>query len=103
MKQRWLNIGRPTELHFSPGAAVRIEDKWLAIFPLDGGFVAIDNACPHAGAPLCDGSVQDGKVACCLHLWEFDLRTGTCDVGVAWNVASYPVRITDGVLQVALP
>ena len=42
---------------------------------------SIDNACPHASAPLCDGTVMDGKVICHLHLWEFDVKTGVCDVG----------------------
>ena len=103
MSERWIAVGRPEELRFAPGAAVRVADRWLAIFPLDGGYVALDNACPHAGAPLCDGSVQDGRVICYLHLWEFDLRTGKSDMGDEWSVGSYAVRVEGGVLQVALP
>src|SRR5262249_43957464 len=98
----WIDIGPPHALRFTPGAEVRIEDRWLAIFPLDGGYVALDNACPHAGAPLCDGTVLDGRVVCSLHLWEFDLRTGACDVGPAWNARTYPVRLHEGRLQVAI-
>src|SRR5262249_32814089 len=75
MSGRWIPVGRPADLRFTPGAAVRVEDRWLAIFPLDGGYVALDNSCPRAGAPLCDGSVLDGKVVCYRHLSEFDLRT----------------------------
>ena len=44
--------------------------------------------------------VLDGKVICYLHCWEFDLRTGVCDVGREWNVKTYPVREVDGRLQV---
>ncbi|MGE3173590.1 MAG: Rieske (2Fe-2S) protein [Planctomycetota bacterium] len=102
--RRWVAIGRPDELQFTPGAAVRIGDHWIAVFPLQGEpdrqWVAIDNACPHAGAPLCDGAVLDGKVVCSLHLWEFDLRTGACDIGADWNVRTWPVRLRDGVLEV---
>ena len=103
MSGRWVSVGRPEDLRFTPGAVVRIGNHWIAIFRLGDGYAAIDNACPHAGAPLCDGSVQDGKVACALHLWEFDLRTGACDVGKEWDVASYPVRMEGGELQIALP
>lgn len=96
----WHPIGRPESLRFDPGVAVRAGNRRVAVFPLDGGYAAIDNACPHASAPLCDGSLLGDKVVCMLHLWEFHLRTGACDVGPQWNVATYPVRVRDGVLEV---
>lgn len=100
---RWIDVGPVADLKFAPGAPIEVEGRWLAVFPLDGGYVAIDNACPHASAPLCDGTVLDGKVICYLHLWEFDLRTGACEVGAEWNVKSYAARVTDGRLAVELP
>lgn len=102
-EHRWVDAGDLEEIEFRPGAAIRIEDKWIAVFPLDGGYVALDNACPHAGAPLCDGTVMNGKVICFLHAWEFDLRTGASDVGPEWNVRTYPVRVVDGRLHLGLP
>lgn len=98
----WHPIGRPEDLRFEPGAAVRVGNHRIAVFPLDGGYVAIDNACPHASAPLCDGAVLGGKVVCSLHLWEFDLRTGSCDVGPQWNVRTYPVRCRGDQLEVGV-
>ena len=100
---RWVDLGRVADLRFQPGAPVKVEGRWIAVFPLDGGYTAIDNACPHASAPLCDGTVLDGKVVCYLHCWEFDLRTGACDVGDEWNVRTYAVREADGRLLVDLP
>ena len=82
---------------------MHVGGRWLAVFPLDGGYVTIDNACPHASAPLCDGTVLDGQVVCSLHLWQFDLRTGACDVGPQWNVRTYPTRVVDGRLEIELP
>jgi nitrite reductase (NADH) small subunit len=98
----WVDVGSLAEMQFTPGCPVRVGEHWLAIFRLGDELVAIANACPHAGAPLCDGSVLDGKVVCYLHCWEFDLRTGACDVGKEWNVATYPVRLVDGRVQVAV-
>lgn len=100
---RWVDAAALADLNFAPGAAVQVEGRWLAVFPLDGGYEAIDNACPHASAPLCDGTVLDGKVVCYLHLWEFDLKTGRCDVGDEWNVAHYATRVVDGRLEIELP
>ncbi|MCB9878688.1 MAG: Rieske (2Fe-2S) protein [Planctomycetes bacterium] len=99
---RWVDLGRVADLRFQPGAPVKVEGRWIAVFPLDGGYTAIDNACPHASAPLCDGTVLDGHVVCALHLWQFDLRTGACDVGEVWNVRHYEVRQVDDRLELAL-
>ncbi|MBL9078035.1 MAG: nitrite reductase small subunit NirD [Planctomycetes bacterium] len=99
----WVDVGAIADLKFTPGAPVRVHDRWIAIFRLDRDWCAIDNACPHASAPLCDGTVLDGKVVCFLHCWEFDLRTGACDVGPQWNVRTYPVREQDGRLAVDWP
>ena len=100
---RWVDVGAIAELEFQPGATVKIGENWIALFQKDGGYRAIDNVCPHAGAPLADGSVLDGKIVCFLHCWEFDLDTGACDVGAEWSVRTYPVREQDGRLSIELP
>ena len=99
----WTDVGALADLKFQPGAPVRVGDRWLALFRHDGRLVAIDNACPHASAPLCDGSVVDGKVVCFLHCWQFDLATGACDIGPEWNVRTYPVREEHGRVLVGVP
>lgn len=97
----WIDVGALADLKFTPGAPVRVGDRVVAIFRTGDTLRAIDNACPHASAPLCDGTVLDGKVVCFLHHWEFDLATGACDVGAQWNVRTYPVRVADGRVFVA--
>lgn len=103
----WTPVARPEDLRFDPGAPVKLHGHWLAIFRTDEGgavhYHAIDNACPHASAPLCGGTQMGRKVVCSLHLWEFDLETGACDVGADWSVTTYPCRLRDGVLEVGLP
>lgn len=99
----WHDVGPPGDLRFAPGAAVHVAGRWFALFRDGAEWRALDNACPHAGAPLCDGTVLGGKVICFLHCWEFDLRTGACDVGREWDVATYPVREVGGRLQIGLP
>lgn len=99
----WVDVGALTDLRFGPGAPVRIGEHWLAIFRVGDALRAIDNACPHASAPLCDGAVIDGKVVCFLHHWEFDLETGACDVGPQWGVRAYAVRVADGRVLVEWP
>ena len=100
---RWIDVGVIAEMKFAPGFPVMVEGKWIALFRLDDGYTAIDNVCPHASAPLCDGTVLDGKVVCYLHLWEFDLRTGMCDVGEQWSVQHYPTRVVEDRLEIEVP
>lgn len=99
----WVDIGPVSALVFGPGAPFTVEGRRLAAFRHGDGYRVIDDACPHASAPLCDGAVLDGKVICHLHLWEFDLETGACDVGEEWSVQTYATRVIDGRLHVELP
>ena len=99
----WIDIGPIADLKLDPGAPVHMNGKWLAIFQLEDGYDAIDNACPHASAPLCDGTLREGKIVCPLHLWEFDIKTGACDVGGDWGVQTYPTRVVNDRLEVDLP
>jgi 3-phenylpropionate/trans-cinnamate dioxygenase ferredoxin subunit len=71
---------------------VEVEGRSIGVFNVGGTFHALRNACPHQGAPLCEGSVQgtalpsrpgehrwarDGEILRCpWHGWEFDVTTG---------------------------
>jgi nitrite reductase (NADH) small subunit len=81
-----------------PGACVRFElpdGDELAVFNVGGEFYAIDNSCPHKGAPLSEGTVCGHVVECGLHGWQFNVRTGEC-LTVRDRLRSYPVRVEDG-------
>jgi NAD(P)H-dependent nitrite reductase small subunit len=61
---------------------------------------AIDNICPHRGAPLHEGFVKDGYVTCPWHQWQFQLQDGVCRNIPQMRTASYPVDIRDGVIWI---
>ena len=100
---RWIDVGAISDLKFEPGTAVKVEGTWIGLFRLGEGYAAIDNLCPHAGAPLCDGTRMGDTIVCALHCWEFDLATGACEVGAEWNVRRYAVREANGRLQIEWP
>lgn len=60
------------------GALVRLEyaPRHVLVALVDGAPVAIEDACNHAGASLADGPRDGCVVACPLHGYRFDLRTG---------------------------
>ena len=56
---------------------VALEDGQIVAFVRHGGKIhAFEGECPHQGAPLADGEVEDGVLTCCLHFWTWRLETG---------------------------
>ena len=71
-----VKIGRVSDVAAGKGRAFAVGDKRVAVFNVDGGFYAIDDTCPHAGASLAEGELEDGKICCPWHYAEFELATG---------------------------
>ncbi len=63
----------------------------LCVARINGKPLALDNVCPHRGGPLAEGTIENGKVVCPWHQWEFDLATGQATDG-SGSVAAYPLR-----------
>lgn len=55
---------------------VTVSGKVLALFNVNGTFYAIDDTCPHRGAPLWEGQLAGTQVTCPWHAATFDLTTG---------------------------
>jgi len=81
---------------------IELGDVQVGIFHRPDGFFAIDNLCPHRGAPLHDGFVQDGLVTCPWHQWQFQLSDGVCRNIPKVKVAAFPVEVRDGAIWIDL-
>ncbi len=96
-------VARVGEVIEGQGQVFEVNGQMIAVF-LDGGrYYAIDDACPHAGAPLSDGLVMDRTVTCTWHGWRFSLEDGRHLEGSRCRVATYPVRVEGEEIQVAVP
>jgi nitrite reductase/ring-hydroxylating ferredoxin subunit len=87
-----------------PGEAISIVagDREIGIFNAGGTLYAIDNICPHQGAPLSEGWIEGATVTCPWHAWCFDLRTGALRLGASYDgVQRFEVRVEDGSIYVA--
>jgi len=73
--------------------AFEVEGYFLALFNTGDEVLAIDNACPHMGAPLAEGEMNDGKVCCHEHGWVVDLFSGEVMERNWARVATYPVEV----------
>jgi NAD(P)H-dependent nitrite reductase small subunit len=81
-----------------PGTSMRvtIENDDIALFNRNGELYAINDLCPHRGASLSDGFLEQDKVFCPWHCFDFNLKTGESQVASHLRVATYPVKVEDG-------
>jgi nitrite reductase/ring-hydroxylating ferredoxin subunit len=90
-----------------------LDTKELAAFELEGGRIAVanvggilyafDDACPHRQCSLGEGELHGAVVTCPCHGSQFEVTSGERLRGPAVRgIRSYPVRLEDGVLAVAL-
>lgn len=88
-----------------PGSAtvVRVGEREVALFHVEGRIHALDNRCPHAGGPLAEGTVIGSTVICSWHCAAFDLETGeSLDSISRWDADAYAVRVEDGKVWVRI-
>ena len=66
-------------------------------------YFAIDDTCPHMGASLAGGFVEDGIVTCPWHYWRFRLSDGAWADNPRIKIGCYPVHVVEGEIRVELP
>ena len=98
----YVEAGRLEELPSGKGTTVTIANKDLALFNVDGTIYAMDDSCLHHGVSLGTSSVEGKIVTCRGHGWQYDVTTGSTLNVQGCGVASYPVKIVDGEIMVAI-
>ena len=79
-----------------PCAAKQGEDKTICVANVDGVYSAMDNVCLHVGGPLGQGMVENGKVVCPWHGWQYDPKTGAVVHNPSLKEPVYPLKIENG-------
>jgi nitrite reductase/ring-hydroxylating ferredoxin subunit len=86
----------------------------VGVVNVNGEYHALNNYCPHRGAPICLGKitgttrsdevrelewVADGEVLRCpWHAWEFSIPEGVSVTAPVKKLKKYAVRVEDGVV-----
>ena len=70
-------VARVGDIPAGEGRAYEVNGRMVAVFFIDGEYHAIDDFCPHMGASLATGAVDDGSVMCPWHAWRFTISDGT--------------------------
>jgi nitrite reductase (NADH) small subunit/3-phenylpropionate/trans-cinnamate dioxygenase ferredoxin subunit len=95
-------VCRVGDLADGEGTTAQVSNKLVAVFHFQGQYYAIDDVCPHMGASLAGGYVENGIVTCPWHAWRFRLADGIWadNPRGKLGVGCYPVRIVGNEVQV---
>ncbi len=91
---------------FPPGSVKLVTagpGAFVGVYNCGGTLYAIEDRCSHDDGPLCEGDWDEDfcRVICPRHGANFDLATGRpVTLPATEPVATYPVRIVDGVVRV---
>jgi len=98
----WRTVCRVGELADGEGKTVIAGGKLIALFHVQGKYRAIDDTCPHMGASLSGGYVEEGIVTCPWHAWRFRLCDGVWADNPRIKIGSYAVRVQGDAVQVRI-
>jgi len=71
-------------------------DRVICVANVNGTISAMDNVCLHRGGPLGQGVIEENKVVCPWHGWQWDPRTGEAAHNPTVKIAVYPLKIENG-------
>lgn len=98
----FVEAGRLEELPLGRGTTVTISNKEVALFNVAGTVYAMDDSCLHHGVSLGNSNLEGKIVTCRGHGWRYDVTTGRTLNVPGCGVASYPVKIVNGKIMVAV-
>lgn len=86
------------------GRVVVIEGQEIAVFRTsDGNVYAVANQSPHPkGGPLAEAIVSGHYIYDPLYDWKIDLTSGAVQAPDTGQVATYPVIVKNGQIQIGL-
>jgi 5,5'-dehydrodivanillate O-demethylase len=78
LRHYWYPVALVRDLDEFPVKPVRLLGEDFALYKAhDGGYGIVHERCPHRGASMVYGIVEEGGLRCGYHGWKFD-RDGTC-------------------------
>jgi nitrite reductase/ring-hydroxylating ferredoxin subunit len=98
----FIEVARVDQISAGSGRLFTVADKDIAVFNVDGTICAIADTCPHAGGSLGLGKLDGKIVTCPVHGMKFDVTTGCFAGTLDFGVASFPAKVVDGKIVVAL-
>jgi 3-phenylpropionate/trans-cinnamate dioxygenase ferredoxin subunit len=98
----FIAVAKTTDVPLNQMKAFDVNGKLILVANWQGTFFATEDLCTHDGGTLSDGELIDGEVECPRHGAHFDLQTGRATLPAAMPIKTFPVRVEDGNILVAV-
>lgn len=100
----FVEVAEIDELDVGERLFVEIDERPIVIFRIASQYFAIGDICSHDAGPLGEGDLEGHEIACPRHGARFDVRTGkVLSLPAIVDIPAYPVRVTDGKIEIGLP
>ena len=100
---QFVTVAKVSEIPVGKGGSYQVGDRLVAIFNHQGQYHAIDDICPHMGASLGSGYLdEDGAVMCPWHAWRFRVCDGKWADNPRLGVDTFEVRVVGDEIQVRM-
>jgi nitrite reductase (NADH) small subunit/3-phenylpropionate/trans-cinnamate dioxygenase ferredoxin subunit len=98
-------VARVGEIPDGEGRAFEVAGRMIAVFLVAGKYSAIYDTCPHMGASLASGYVENGGVMCPWHAWRFCVTAGTWldNPKSSLRQEVFETRVSGDEIQVKIP
>ena len=98
-------LARVGEVPEGEGRCFELAGRMIAVFLVEGKYSAIYDTCPHMGASLASGYVENGGVTCPWHAWRFCVSSGTWldNPQSSLRQEDFETRVVGDEIQVRVP
>jgi nitrite reductase/ring-hydroxylating ferredoxin subunit len=98
----FIEAARLNELPPGTGTCVTVAGKDVALFNVEGAIYAMEDSCLHQGLSLGTSKLEGKVVTCRGHGWRYNVTTGKTLHVPDYGMATYPVKVVDGKIMVAI-
>ena len=99
---KFVKVMSEEDLPIGKSAIISAGEDEIALFNYKGKYYAIANKCPHRGAPLGEGRIEEGIVICPNHEWRFKLENGANMQNPELFIPTYPVKVKNENIYIGL-
>jgi pyruvate oxidase len=99
---KYVKVMTEEDLPIGKSAIISAGEDEIALFNYKGKYYAVANKCPHRGAPLGEGRIEEGIVICPNHEWRFKLENGANMQNPELFIPTYPVKVKNENIYIGL-
>ena len=99
---QFVSVARAEDVPAGTAITVKVGDRPLALFNVDGSFYATQHECLHLRGPLGEGKLEGSVITCPWHGWQYDVRTGENEFDRAIVLETFEVLVENGEIKVAV-